>query len=900
MKNQLSAIKALFRFRIYTIINIIGLAISVAATLIIVRYIHQEVTVDHFCKDLNQLYILTAQRSNGHISIIDNTDRNNDPNFIDPMKNPEVEKYSYCISFKDDYIIVDDHRFQANVLVTDSFFLQLMDYPVISGIKTIQRPDDAIITRKYAKHLFKDENPLGKQLVSSAGYTLTIRGIVDEPDTKSSLQFDLITPVNQGKYMDWSRMGFCITRLVKGTELAKFNEKISKPQSLICFSHSPIQFRLFPLKELYFNKVVSSASGFFLRGNKEHVIVLSVVACMLLLVGIFNFINIYTVIILKRAREFGVKKVYGASGIQVFSQIYAENLCMVATSMLIIWMLIEVTAGLFATVYSIPVKPDLKFDLLLSLIILFGLPLITSIYPFLRYNYSSPITSLRSVSVGGHSIVSRAFFLFVQYIITFCLIVVSLYFVRQLYTMLHADLGYRAKDIISCQFLSHETQNRRYASDEEWQKEHDLEQHKEQVIKQKMNACPLFVTWSYGEIPINLEPYINLEADNGEKHKVALMNADKEYMDMFGLKLKEGREWNDKDQFAQYKMIINETAKKLFQIKNIEEASLQPESRLWWSMGIDEGKNPPFEIVGVIEDFRTGHLAKGDAPLAILYDKGDNPTNPLIATIVEGKRKEAVDFLKELHDEVLGQGEFDYRLENMGEDEIGQIGLAFNQLSDQIQELIRENYEKKIRIQTSELNLLQEQINPHFLYNALAVISALAMREGGKQTMQAVKNLSSFYRISLNKGKQVLSIQEEVELLQSYLKIQQMRFRDSVQVEYEIAREVLTYRTIKLLLQPLVENAIHHARKEEEVLHIAVRIQKEERDVVFQVTDDGCGIEAEKLIKLRSSLRRSEEGYGLRNVANRVRLAYGENYGVRIESQEGYGTTVSVRIPVNE
>ena len=670
MKNQLSAIKALFRFRIYKIINIIGLAISVAATLIIVRYIHQEVTVDHFCKDLDQLYILTAQRSNSHISIIDNTDRNNDPNFIDPMKNPEVEKYSYCISFKDDYIIVDDHRFQANVLVTDSFFLQLMDYPVISGIKTIQRPDDAIITRKYAKHLFKDENPLGKQLVSSAGYTLTIRGIVDEPDTKSSLQFDLITPVNQGKYMDWSRMGFCITRLVKGTELAKFNEKISKPQSLICFSHSPIQFRLFPLKELYFNKVVSSASGFFLRGNKEHVIVLSVVACMLLLVGIFNFINIYTVIILKRAREFGVKKVYGASGIQVFSQIYAENLCMVATSMLIIWMLIEVTAGLFATVYSIPVKSDLKFDLLLSLIILFGLSLITSIYPFLRYNYSSPITSLRSVSVGGHSIVSRAFFLFVQYIITFCLIVVSLYFVRQLYTMLHADLGYRAKDIISCQFLSHETQNRRYASDEEWQKEHDLEQHKEQVIKQKMNACPLFVTWSYGEIPINLEPYINLEADNGEKHKVALMNADKEYMDMFGLKLKEGREWNDKDQFAQYKMIINETAKKLFQIKNIEEASLQPESRLWWSMGIDEGKNPPFEIVGVIEDFRTGHLAKGDAPLAILYDKGDNPTNPLIATIVEGKRKEAVDFLKELHDEVLGQGEFDY---SFVEDEVKKL-----------------------------------------------------------------------------------------------------------------------------------------------------------------------------------------------------------------------------------
>ena len=87
-------------------------------------------------------------------------------------------------------------------------------------------------------------------------------------------------------------------------------------------------------------------------------------------------------------------------------------------------------------------------------------------------------------------------------------------------------------------------------------------------------------------------------------------------------------------------------------------------------MGIDEGENPPFEVVGVIEDFRTGHLAKGDAPLAILYDKGDNPTNPLIATIVEGKRKEAIDFLKELHSEVLGQGEFDY---SFVEDEVKKL-----------------------------------------------------------------------------------------------------------------------------------------------------------------------------------------------------------------------------------
>lgn len=322
-------------------------------------------------------------------------------------------------------------------------------------------------------------------------------------------------------------------------------------------------------------------------------------------------------------------------------------------------MIVEVTAGMFASVYDIPVKSDVSFDLLLSFILLLGLPLVTSLFPFLRYNYSSPITSLRSVSVGGHSIVSRALFLFIQYVITFSLIVIALFFVRQLYTMLHTDLGYHTKDIISCRFLSFETMNKRYSSDEEWQRDYDEIQHKEQVIRQKMDGCPYFAAWQYGDPPIQLEPQTTVEC-NGEKHKMAITFASNGYMRMFGLKLKEGRMWNDKDQFAQYKMIINETARKLFRIEKIDEASLQTESRLWWSQGIDLGKNPPFQVVGVIEDFRTGHLSKGDAPLAILYEENGNPTDPLLATIVGGKRKEAIDFLKALRNEVLGEGEFEY------------------------------------------------------------------------------------------------------------------------------------------------------------------------------------------------------------------------------------------------
>lgn len=247
----------------------------------------------------------------------------------------------------------------------------------------------------------------------------------------------------------------------------------------------------------------------------------------------------------------------------------------------------------------------------------------------------------------------------------------------------------------------------------------------------------------------------------------------------------------------------------------------------------------------------------------------------------------------------LGDGEFDYVLEDMGKDEIGQIGDAFNVLNVRIQRLIRENYEKKIKLQSEELNLMQEQINPHFLYNALSVISAMALRERGMQTVKSVKYLADFYRISLNKGKQILSIQEEVELLKNYMKIQKLRFGSSIQVEYDIKKELLTLKTIKLLLQPLVENSIHHGRKsDEEVLMIRVRVQLDGERVCFSVEDNGVGIEQDKLEKLRSQLEKFEEGYGLKNVHNRVRLTYGEEYGVKIESVFGKGTRVLVYIPI--
>ena len=253
----------------------------------------------------------------------------------------------------------------------------------------------------------------------------------------------------------------------------------------------------------------------------------------------------------------------------------------------------------------------------------------------------------------------------------------------------------------------------------------------------------------------------------------------------------------------------------------------------------------------------------------------------------------------------IGEGKLDYRIflsENgRGRDELDEIADSVNQMGEQIHTLIEESYKKEMDRKISELNLLQEQINPHFLYNALSSISVLAMGNGDKAASRAILYLSDFYRITLSKGKQDITIREELNLLESYLKIQRMRFDDSIEVEYELDESLLDVHVVKLTLQPIVENAIHHGRDDDsEVFHILIRLFEEQEKTVFEVIDDGCGMDPEKLMDLQNSMNHSEGGYGLRNVNIRIKLQYGPQYGVYIESERGFGTKIRIEFPGRE
>jgi len=243
------------------------------------------------------------------------------------------------------------------------------------------------------------------------------------------------------------------------------------------------------------------------------------------------------------------------------------------------------------------------------------------------------------------------------------------------------------------------------------------------------------------------------------------------------------------------------------------------------------------------------------------------------------------------------RGNFDdNKQSNLGSDEIGQLHFAFKQMTRRLRNLITEVYQKEIWGKEAELELLQAQINPHFLYNTLGSVSSLAMKHNDPRIQSMVLNLAKFYRISLNKGKSILPIHEEIKLTQSYTAIQSTRYEGQLNVTYTIEEAILPYSTIKLTLQPFVENSVVHALWDQDSkLNVHIRGVMEQEDIVLSVIDDGVGMSRETLDTLL--MERSGHGYGIKNVDRRIKLKFGDAYGVTVFSRPGIGTTVQIRLP---
>jgi two-component system sensor histidine kinase YesM len=254
-------------------------------------------------------------------------------------------------------------------------------------------------------------------------------------------------------------------------------------------------------------------------------------------------------------------------------------------------------------------------------------------------------------------------------------------------------------------------------------------------------------------------------------------------------------------------------------------------------------------------------------------------------------------------------GDLSVRYKGERMDEIGLLGRSFNMMLVQINKLITLNELQERQKRDAELRSLQAHIKPHFLYNTLDTIHWLARKKGAVDVAEVVESLSRLFRIGLSKGNDIIPLKEEMEHINSYLKIQKARYQDKLNYTLNIASNVEKINVLKLVLQPIVENAIYHGIKERRGPgHIIVKAEEHERNIVFHVMDDGKGIPPEKLEALRSKLgtlfsqsqqyKGSENfGYGMLNVQARIKLTFGDAYGISIDSELGKGTTVKVVLP---
>ena len=269
---------------------------------------------------------------------------------------------------------------------------------------------------------------------------------------------------------------------------------------------------------------------------------------------------------------------------------------------------------------------------------------------------------------------------------------------------------------------------------------------------------------------------------------------------------------------------------------------------------------------------------------AFISDKISNPIKRLDGSVREIESGN-------LDVEILPSGS--YEVEHLGKSIKNMLGRIKVLMSD----LVAEHNAKR----KSEFDTLQSQINPHFLYNTLDIIVWMIENENSDKAVNIVTALAKFFRISLSKGKNIITVKDEVEHVRNYLMIQNMRFKNRFEYSIEADEEVLLYSSLKLMLQPLVENAIYHGMEfMDGDGEIDVKVFKEDDSLYFTITDNGLGMSEDMVETLLSKdfvPSKKGSGIGVKNVNERIKLYFGSEYGLKVESEPDEGTKITIHLP---
>lgn len=269
---------------------------------------------------------------------------------------------------------------------------------------------------------------------------------------------------------------------------------------------------------------------------------------------------------------------------------------------------------------------------------------------------------------------------------------------------------------------------------------------------------------------------------------------------------------------------------------------------------------------------------------AFISDKISNPIKSLDGSVRE-----------------IESGNLDVEIVPSGSYEVEHLGKSIKNMLGRIKVLMSDLVEEHNAKRKSEFDTLQSQINPHFLYNTLDIIVWMIENENSDKAVSIVTALAKFFRISLSKGKNIITVKDEVEHVRNYLMIQNMRFKNRFEYSIDVDEEVLSYSSLKLMLQPLVENAIYHGMEfMDGDGEIDVKVFKEDDSLYFTITDNGLGMSEDMVEALLSKdfvPSNKGSGIGVKNVNERIKLYFGNEYGLKVESEPDEGTKITIHLP---
>lgn len=649
------AIRFLLRAKSYTVINLVGLSLSLACCIVLLRYIHRELTVDTHAIDLSSI-IVPLRDIDGNIYPAEN------PNNKDySVEEKYIEDRCKLIEEENSTIVSDDVSYKTNLMVADTTFFHFFDYCVMEGSLSLEQPNNAILTETYAKKLFGDESPVGRNIYYD-GKLLTVTGVIEKPVCKTTFNFDVIVPHKLRSY--WGKLNIELIRVNSAFDIQKQNDgsNIYRLQNENNLSGNiQMRYKYISWEDFYFeSSICDKYKKLFRFGNRNYVFVLSGVVVLLFLVGVLNFVNLYSVVMQKRRKVYGVKKVFGLSGKGLFTEMWMENFLLFACAVFLSWCIVEISSGLWEGLFSEKI-PVTGFDWFLSLGLLLLVPLFTSVFFYFRYEYRRPVSCMHLDVKDNGKMSSRYVFLFLQYSITLFLMILSVYFQRHFDFLINSSHGYQTDDILVAQLYNH---NRIIDYNSITTKQ--LEERRQNIdeVGNKLNECPFIECWMNSSTTVwegTQTPIIN---NSDEMFELQAKYVSVDFFDLWGLKIVDGSLPDNIDDVSENVIVLNQYAMKLLGYTSLENASVRSTSALVIYMKnngeIGEYGVNMTPVSAVVQDYYMGHLTEGIKPMIFVVGAWSAEGDVLIK-VKKDREREVIDYLRKVEKEVYNSEDFAYK-----------------------------------------------------------------------------------------------------------------------------------------------------------------------------------------------------------------------------------------------